>query len=229
MEDNQEHTKKCPFCAEIIHADAIKCRFCNEFLQPDRIKAMKAECNPDSQDPHQQNSDTTVLFRARPSLWGLTGSVIRALLLCALAAFLIYYPLEQLELFNLSDAQALTVGRYRVILAIGLIILAALVLLLKTLRLKMTRYAVTLDRIEWSRGILNRKVDNLDMFRVIDLKLRRSFLDCLLGIGTVALITTDKSDPQFTFQKVHNCRRLYDIIKKASLDADQRRSVFHLE
>jgi hypothetical protein len=97
------------------------------------------------------------------------------------------------------------------------------------LRLKMTRYEVTADRIEYSRGLVERAVDNLDMFRVIDLKLRRSLLDCVLGIGRVELITTDKTDPEFAFEKMRHSRRLYDTIKKASLEADRRDSVIHLE
>ncbi len=93
----------------------------------------------------------------------------------------------------------------------------------------MTRYEVSPDRIEWSRGILDRRVDNLDMFRVIDLKMRRSVIDCIFGIGTVELITTDKTDPEFEFEKVHRPRELYDIIKKASIEADSTTGVVHLE
>ncbi|MHC4542783.1 MAG: PH domain-containing protein [Planctomycetota bacterium] len=85
------------------------------------------------------------------------------------------------------------------------------------------------DRIEWSRGILDRRVDNIDMFRVIDLKMRRSLLDCIFGVGTVALVTTDKSDPEFVFEKMRYSRDLYDIIKKASLEADRKTGVVHLE
>ena len=93
----------------------------------------------------------------------------------------------------------------------------------------MTCYEVTDDRIEWSRGILNRRVDNIDMFRVIDLKFRRNLLDCMLGIGTVELVTTDKTDPQFKFEKIRRARKLYDIIKLASMDADRKSGVVHLE
>jgi hypothetical protein len=67
------------------------------------------------------------------------------------------------------------------------------------------------------------------MFRIIDMRLRRSFLDCITGIGSVTVMTTDKTDPEFTFEKVRNCKKLYDVIKKASLAADRKGNVVHIE
>jgi len=213
----------------MIRAQAIKCRFCAEFLNTDEAKALQA--NSQSNDDSAQADK--ILFAARPSLWAMTSALIKGLLVSALAVFLLKLPLENmvssLLKLELTDNQALLIGKYRVIGGIGLIILVSLILLLKMLRLKMTRYVVSPDRVEWSRGILDRKVDNLDMFRVIDLKMRRSLLDCIVGVGTVGLITTDKTDPEFTFEKMRHSRRLYDAIKKASLAADRRDGVVHIE
>jgi hypothetical protein len=61
------------------------------------------------------------------------------------------------------------------------------------------------------------------------MKLHRSILDCIFGIGTVTLITKDKTDPEFQFRKIRRPRVLYDIIKKASLDADRKQGVIHIE
>ncbi len=51
----------------------------------------------------------------------------------------------------------------------------------------------------------------------------------MVGIGSVIIYTTDKTDPEFHFEKVRNSGRLYDIIKKYSLEADKGGSVVHIE
>jgi membrane protein YdbS with pleckstrin-like domain len=138
-------------------------------------------------------------------------------------------PPPESDDFGFTENQLNAIAKYRVIAGISLAALVILILLTKMLWLKMMRYEVATDRIEYSRGILDRRVDNIDMFRVIDIQMRRTLLDCIFGIGSVTLITTDKTDPEFKFKKIHGSRRLYDIIKKASLDADRKNSVIHLE
>jgi len=200
-------TKQCLFCAETSDSQ--------------------------SSEDEETNDDDNVLFAARPSLLGMAPAIVKGLFFIVLAGLLVRLPLENLvnDLLGLglTESQSLTVGGYRLIAGFGLGLIVVLVLVMKTVRLKMTYYEITSERVEWSRGILDRRVDNMDMFRVIDLKMRRSVFDCIFGIGTVGLITTDKTDPEFVFEKVHRPRELYDIIKRASLEADRRTGVVHLE
>ncbi len=128
-----------------------------------------------------------------------------------------------------SQQQIDQVTKGRKVFAVGLIVLMILVFLIKAIQLKCIYYEVSADRVEFSRGILDRQIDNLDMFRVIDLGLRRTILDCIFGIGTVTLTTKDQSDPIFKFQKIRYSRQLYDVIKKASLAADRKNGVIHME
>jgi hypothetical protein len=226
-------TKSCPFCAETIQSQAIKCRFCGEFLNTAKAKAMQADLDDESLELSADDLDEGVLYACSPSLWGMISAFIKGFLFMILAGVIITLPVENMLNhrlgIELSSTHLSLIGQYRVLAGAGLIVLILLVIIIKSVDLKMIYYEICADRIEWSRGLLDRKVDNIDMFRIMDMKLRRNLLDCILGIGTVVLTTNDKSDPEFVFKKVYNSRELYDIIKKASLEADRRSGVVHLD
>ena len=235
--DIASRLKRCIFCAELIHIDAVKCRVCGEFLNTEKARRLQDAAQRRAQGLEEPKQDDGVLFAGRPSLLGLAGTAVKSALMLAAAIFIFRYPVENLVVsfldrfsdFQMSDSQYFAMAGWRQITGLGLAIVVVLIFTLKVMKLKMTYYEVNSDRIEHSRGIFERRIDNIDMFRVMDLKLRRSILDCLFGIGQVTLITSDKTDPEFTFQKVHGCRKLYDVIKKASLEADQSQRVVHLE
>jgi ribosomal protein L40E len=248
---NSLNTKLCPFCAEQIPVQAVKCRYCGELFTPERLKLVERALAAESQGTGEQS-----LLVASPSLWALVNSFIIGFIALCAAIFLIIVPIE--KPFGSSKSSGGTVSqsngssniaanqnplqqqagsggfqssmrKFRILLGLLIVLMTSLWLATKIYVLRMIRYEITPQRIEYSRGLFDRKVDNLDMFRIIDMKMRRSPLDCMTGVGTVIVYTTDKTDPEFRFEKIRNPAQLYDIVKKYSLDADRGGSVVHLE
>ena len=233
-------TKPCPFCAERILHEAVKCRFCGEFLYGPQREPVEPDDELEDDDleeePEEQDVDD-VLWYGRPSLFALAGTFIKLGTFAGLCWAAYHYQVtavvpwlgQYATNIKVSPEHLARAEQWIDLGALAMILVAGIVLLCKIIALKSIYYEVTPDRIEWSRGIFDRRVDNLDMFRVIDLKLRRSLLECILGIGTVRLTTKDDSDPYFDFVKVRHCRYLYDVVKRAGLEADKKRGVIHLE
>lgn len=237
MQLTTSQTKVCPFCAETILAAAIKCRHCGEFLNTPRAKALSQSDQTNSPGDEQNTNGgdnpkvdpNAIIYSGRPTLWAIALDIVKAGVIIVAAIFIMAWHIERISWFNFSITTMAVIAKYRFMLGFGVFVIAGLVLFYKVWKIRMTHYEVSPDRIEYGEGVFDRKVDNLDMFRVVDIKLRRNLLDCIIGVGTVTLTTTDKSHPEFEFKKIKNSRQLYDTIKKASLSADRRTNVVHME
>jgi len=233
MPQTRHRTKPCPYCAETIRYAAVKCRFCGEFLSGAKPGSGTEDKSDESERDTESQEANGALWSGRPSVFALTGTFLKLACFTALCWVVYTYPVTLLVTYvpnaKVKMEQLVPVEAWIDLSMLALGLGAVFALFWKLLALKSIHYEVTPDRIEWSRGIFDRKVDNIDMFRVVDLKLRRSLLECLLGVGTVIVLTNDESDPQFEFKKVRRCRRLYDALKQAGLNADKKRNVIHVE
>jgi uncharacterized membrane protein YdbT with pleckstrin-like domain len=70
------------------------------------------------------------------------------------------------------------------------------IMLWKWLEVKNTKYELTTERLRTRYGILNKKTDVLELYRVRDYRFEQPFFLRIFSLGNVILITSDKSHPQ---------------------------------
>ena len=80
------------------------------------------------------------------------------------------------------------------------------------LPISFTRYALSEDRLFLKRGVINVKQDEIVLYRVRDLRVSVSLWQRLFGVGTVTIISTDKSIPEFTLKNIRQPNEVKELI-----------------
>ena len=78
--------------------------------------------------------------------------------------------------------------------------------------LSFTRYALSEDRLFLSVGFFSVKDDELLLYRVRDITTRRSLWQRLFGMGTVTIISTDKSQPTLVLKNIKRPLEVKELI-----------------
>ena len=78
--------------------------------------------------------------------------------------------------------------------------------------LSFTRYALSEDRLFLKRGFLNVHQDEIVLYRVRDLRVSQSLWQRVFGVGTVTVISTDKSIPELALKNIRQPNEVKELI-----------------
>ena len=77
-----------------------------------------------------------------------------------------------------------------------------------------TEYRLFQESLEVESGIISRRIENIQLFRVRDLGLAQSILNRLAGVGDVIVTSTDQSAPRYRVRGVESPREFYDRLRE---------------
>jgi uncharacterized membrane protein YdbT with pleckstrin-like domain len=164
---------------------------------------MTSPIDPDSQE--------TLVWRGTPSNWTNFGTYFVCLLLAAGvgAAYYFVTPPEPLILLGLLVPVLWMLGSW--------------------ISIRCHRYEVTSERVKITTGLLSRKTNEMELYRVRDYSVDEPFWLRLVGCGNIVLVTADRTTPSFVLRAVPHAATLKDQIRTHTERMRQRRGVRDLE
>lgn len=89
--------------------------------------------------------------------------------------------------------------------------------------LSFTRYALSEDRLFLSVGLLSVRDDEMLLYRVRDIATKRNLWQRLFKMGTVSIISSDKTQPTLLLKNIKNPMNVKEIIHKQVEEAKLKR------
>lgn len=93
--------------------------------------------------------------------------------------------------------------------AVSVAVLFSLVLLYRFIYLRRTRYYIGSEQIISKHGVLSRKTDYMEQYRIVDFVEHQSFMQQLCGLKTVRIFSMDRNTPRLDLVGI---RRNLDVV-----------------
>ena len=89
--------------------------------------------------------------------------------------------------------------------------------------LSFTTYSVSEDRLFRDSGLLNRTYEEVLLYRIRDISLKRSLGQIICGVGTIVIHSSDKSSGTLEIENVKSPRQVKELIHQLVEESKTRR------
>jgi membrane protein YdbS with pleckstrin-like domain len=192
---------KCPDCGRDVSTAATSCPQCG--------RPMAAVAAP-AAAPMAGSGKEETLWHGTPSWLLLLGKIIRAVLVAIILPVIYYFGRDFL-------AQYSTI--VWAILAIVILWQVVEVFIALT-RIRSTKYTITTQRVILESGVFSKEVQEIDLRYVDDTQFRQSFIQRLLGIGSVMIVSKDVAS--HTLRGIPDPRGVRELIRSNAYQVSQR-------
>ena len=93
------------------------------------------------------------------------------------------------------------------------------------LPLSFTRYAMSEDRLFLSTGLFSIRDDVVLLYRVRDIDTRRSLFQRMFGVGTIIVMSTDKTSPNLVLKNVKDPVMVRELIHNQVEEMKMKRRI----
>jgi PH (Pleckstrin Homology) domain-containing protein len=198
----------CPDCGREVSTMALACPHCGRPSSPTTYAA------PAAAAPMAEET----LWRGSPSARVLVGRIIAILLTAILIPAAAGFIASQTNDLEMSGR----ITKFGWLIAAIAVFWQFVTFLIVMVRLQSTTYTITNQRVLIERGMLSKRLNEIDLRYIDDTQFFQSFGGRLLGIGNVTLISSDKAFPTTVLQGIAKPRGIRELIRARAYQVSQR-------
>jgi uncharacterized membrane protein YdbT with pleckstrin-like domain len=124
-----------------------------------------------------------------------------------------------------SPSQLLNFPVFLVCALLFWLVVPIFVAIWKWLVVRNLRYELTTERLRVRSGVLNKDLEELELYRVRDYKLEQPLILRLFSLGNVTVTSTDLSQPTVTLRAIRNSEQVREQIRFYVEDCRTRKRV----
>lgn len=204
---------KCANCGAGVSADAAFCSHCG--------KKLSAADTAHGTDAKASHGPVTVSDAPEETLWEGRFSP-KAMVTTWIAMGLIDLVLLATVVYMLVSG----VGYWWAPALVALVLDAIIVCRYFYKRIGI-RYRLSNHRFFHEEGILNRKVNPIDLITINDVAFEQGLIERMMGVGRVKIMSTDTTDPVLWVEGIEDVQNVATMVDKTRREEMMRRRVFY--